>query len=292
MRSLGYKVIRPDGKPHHPEDGWADEGHPLSIAIAPSVKATHWSQARALSWQKLQIDHKEMPRKEDAFLWSPVVLSDMARRSASVTHVSALVYDFDNGTTWDDVNAVLSCYGLRFWMYTTHSHTVDHHKFRAVLGLDEAIPADLFPKVWKEYAKLLGWEVDENCKDLGRLYYVPSCPPGGVAWQDWGDGVAMDWRALLASLPIEPEAPPPRQTVFATRRGNGDRDRRVTLRAAEKILQDIPASVGMRTWWAIVCGIVDALGREGFEMVRDWSMTCPDKFNSREWRAMERRFNV
>lgn len=286
------EMIRPDGFPLHPEDGWS-ERHQIAIATAPHVRVTEWAGRRRVPWDLLIVDHLVMEDKASAPLWSPVLLSQPARQKSSVTHVTALVYDIDKGQQWDEVASLLEVYGVRHWMYSTHSHTEEVHKFRVVLGLDEAIPAADFPRVWTLFAESVGWDVDQACRDCSRLFYVPSTPGNGApAWQAWGDGCSVDWRAILDAAPVPPPPAAPRVLHAATYRGGGDRDARIHRRVAERILEAVSPSCGMAQWWAICCGVVDKLGRDGFEMVRAWSKACPEKFRLREWQAMERRFNV
>lgn len=221
-------MIRPDGSPHNGEmDGWADSCH-LSIATARTVKTTHWDKRITVPWAKLILDHKIHPNKADAPLWSPVILSQaMDRKIESVQAVSALVYDFDGGMEWEDVVDPLEAFGIRFWAYTTWSHSEDRHKFRVVLGLDEAIPLANFRQVWTAFKGMMGWQVDEGCKDASRLYYVPSCPSLDPApWQHWGGDTCIDWRSLLAAE--RPKEMPIPMHVVATRRRQEDHDKRRT----------------------------------------------------------------
>ncbi len=289
--AFGDTMIRPDGKPLHHEDGWESDGCPLTIATCPSVRSTHFGAAKTIAWARLMVPHKATPSKEGAILWSPVILGDMARRSSSVTHVTALVYDFDNGALWEDTTCIPLVAGMRYWAYTTHSHTPEHHKFRLVLAVDEAIPIDLYPVVWRGFARMIGWQVDQACKDPARLYYTPSCPLGSDPWQDWADGIGLPWRDWLPTWQDE-EARMQAPATRSRRIDPTERDRTVLLRTAEIVLQKMSPACGMANWWAICCGVTDALGREGFEMVRSWSQGAPDKFRSREWQSMERRFNV
>jgi hypothetical protein len=291
-------VIRPDGKPHHPEDGWEDEGKPLAFAVAPKVETTSYSKALTLPWERLIRLHTETPNKASAPLWSPVFLSDMARKSSSVTHITALVYDFDHGETWDDVVSMPKCYGMRFWAYSTFSHTEEAHRFRLVLAVDEAIPVALYPQVWRGFARMVGWKVDESCKDLARLYYVPSCPPGGLAWQDWGDGPGLDWRGWLKTWEAQagaekrkarPEvaAPRPRREAIQS-----PQFRSVTLRNVAQTLFDSMDPDSPHDEWRNACfAVVQSLGEEGMQMVEAWSRKGA-KFDPDQMRSIRRRFNL
>ncbi len=245
-------MIRPDGKPHHPEDGWDTDGKPLCIAWAPHVKVQEWAGRKAVTWDALRIDHRVFPSKDSAPLWSPVILSSMARCLASVTHAGALAYDFDRGTKWEDVIDVLDVFGIRYWAYTTWSHSEEVHKFRVVLGVDEAIPAASYKAAWSAMRSMMQWDVDETCKDASRLFYVPSCSEGAKPWQAWGGDIAIDWRALIDW--DEARKPPPtveeRVYRMAERRNLSEEAKReeATRRAFARALSLLDPDVGYHSW--------------------------------------------
>lgn len=263
--------MRPDGKPHHPEDGWDSDGMPLSVAWTPNVKQSQWEGARAITWRKLCTDHRRTTRKEDAPLWSPVLLSSMERRAASVTHSTALVYDIDDGTTWGDVVDVLEVWGARWWAYTTHSHTEDRHKFRVVLGVDEAIPAALHRQTWLAVRDLMGWGVDESCKDICRLYYLPSAPEGSPAWQAWGDGAGWDWRAIVDAAESNRTPTPEGQVLHVAQRRQMEdmgRDEECRRKVLREMLDRIDPDTAYDRWIRLGM-IAKALGMEP-----EWSAWC------------------
>lgn len=265
-------MIRPDGKPHHPEDGWKDEGQPLSIAVTKSVKEAEFTWRLQKPWAGLMVDHQVRESKEGAVLWSPVVLIDSARKASSVSHVSAIVYDFDHSTRWEDVVDVLGVYGIRYWGHTTWSHSEEVHKFRVVLGIDEAIPAGQYRTVWLAVRDMLGWDVDEQCKDVSRLYYVPSCPAGAMPWQSWGDGDGIDWRAYADWYSQKQAAKPPQERILeiAKRRNmdSADNKAEATKLAFLRCLDQLDPDVAYHSW--VRLGMVAKL----IGMESEWSEWC------------------
>lgn len=219
---MAETMIRPDGTPHHGQmDGWEDhDGCPLSIVVSRSVYVKEFERRLTLPWARLIVDHVETSDKSRAAVWSAVIPHEgaTARRSESVSHVSALVYDFDGTATWESVVDVLTVFRYRFWAYTTFSHTEDTHKFRVVLGLDEAIPAAEYAEAWRAVRDAMGWTLDEQCKDLFRQFYVPSCPPGSSPWQAWGDGANIAWRRIVEhDRETRPKPTPVQQAIQAAR---------------------------------------------------------------------------
>ena len=226
-----------------------------------------------MSWARLQVGHKQFERKQDATLWSPVIVSDLARKSASVTHVTALVYDFDHGAEWDDVVGVAVAFRLRHWAYSTFQHTEEAHRFRLVLAVDEAIPADLYPRVWRGFADMVGWPVDEACKDLARMYYVPSCPIGSIGDQSFGDGDGINWRAWLdVWAAVEEPAPRPADRLESATRNRIIESTERTTEINRIILRRMFEGIGPDSayhQWIFLGMIAKDLGMEA-----EWSSWC------------------
>ncbi|MEN6644704.1 MAG: hypothetical protein ABFE08_19880, partial [Armatimonadia bacterium] len=125
--------------------------------------------------------HAEREEK-DGPLWSPTKYAQGAtRKAANVLAVSCLVADLDEGGA--DVSAIDRAFAPWFFaVHSTHSFTAKHPKFRLVVPLADDVSATDWPEVWKRWAwwmGLIGQPIDKACKDPSRIYYLPSCPPGG-----------------------------------------------------------------------------------------------------------------
>jgi hypothetical protein len=133
------------------------------------------------------------------------------RRVQAVEHVSLAVADYDDGTPLQVARAVWSDY--ENVIYTSHSSTNAHNKFRVVLPLAEPILTGNWRDAWLHFKDMAtnGFNdqllqnvaqscpgegrIDRSCKDPSRLYYLPSSPPGG-------DSDYYHNRGELLSLPI------------------------------------------------------------------------------------------
>lgn len=62
----------------------------------------------------------------------------------------------------------------RYVCYSTASSTHDAPKFRIVFRLDGRLPHDKIRQFWHALAMESTLEVDPQCKDLSRMYYVPA----------------------------------------------------------------------------------------------------------------------
>jgi putative DNA primase/helicase len=126
--------------------------------------------------------HDVRPDK-DGRLWSPVAYgAAKARKAANVAAVSCLVLDIDTlvapallAKRWEDQ-------GLEFVIHSTHSSSLEAPKWRAIFPLAAPVPAT----EWKDTLRkltlhLAGGNADPSCKDVSRMFYLPSCPPEHVS---------------------------------------------------------------------------------------------------------------
>lgn len=139
----------------------------------------------------------ETDDKSAARLWSPVTLVEGATRRCkeSIASVTALVIDYDSGTSLGEATNDLSC----AWMaYTTHSHRQEHPKFRLVLPLLRPVAASEWTGFWREAVEDLAPTADQACKDASRIFYVPS-RRHGLSWPDWWEAYSDEDDAISES---------------------------------------------------------------------------------------------
>jgi len=157
--------------------------------------------------------------KSTVAAWSPATYKEgTTRGAANVGTVTALVFDFDDGTPISAAGA------FRDWAHLGHtswSHSEEAPKWRIVLPLEEPVPGEHWPRAWHLAINL--WEEikpegagmpDLHCKDPSRLYFLPAWRSGQArqAWTWNGPEcrlLGLDWQAI-------PEAPK-RRTVAQSR---------------------------------------------------------------------------
>jgi hypothetical protein len=292
-------VIRPDGKPLHPEDGWEDEGHPLTFQHVSAVNRKRWDGTATRNWQRIIIDHKRVASKDAAPLWSFCLVSDMARLAESVTHATALVYDFDAKGGRDFADVVDGLLGIKWFAHTTFSHTEEAHAFRLILPIAQAIPSGEYKEALDAVERALGLEGrDPACKDPSRLYYVPSCAPDAEPWLEYSlDGGLCDWKGWLEykrKLDAEAKArekafaPPPQRRSRTEVRQSPEWERRRAVKAANVVLDATDPDTTMDEWLESIFSIVAALGEEGFQMIDTWSKRGA-KYDVNQMKCLRRR---
>lgn len=127
-----------------------------------------------------QIKHPKRPEEMVGQVWinnrGEKAVADtknnIVRRNDNVRLVSMAVFDFDKGESPQAILEKFKEFNLA--LYSTHSSTKEAPKFRLVLPLKEALTPAQFKAAWP-----FGIEgMDPSCKDLARMFYLPSCPPG------------------------------------------------------------------------------------------------------------------
>lgn len=154
-------------------------------------------------------DHDLRPGKSGAAFGPYRLKANTTRASQNVEEICAYVIDCDNGTALQAVKARLA--GYEAFFYSTHSHTPDQPKFRAVVPLRRAVKPDEWA-IFRLAAdrKFADGANDAATKDAARLYYFPSCPADNItnAWTDCVHGKPIDPDALIEShLSIEGNDP-------------------------------------------------------------------------------------
>jgi hypothetical protein len=113
---------------------------------------------------------------KDGRAWSPVSYRPgTTRGKANVDQVYMLVLDVDHTALPLDLLE-----GLEYVAHTTYSHTPDDPRWRVVLPLAEPIDGSDWPMFWLRANAHFGGCVDPATKDSSRIFYLPSCQPGGV----------------------------------------------------------------------------------------------------------------
>lgn len=223
--------------------------HALTI-YSPWAKGGRWLPGAVPYWQGVldtdallerMTTHTETEDKGKTRAWSPVRLKPGTRRAnANVLEVSCLVMDFD--TIAVDRGALLRAFGRVACCYhSSHSHTESKPKGRMVYPLTSPVPGAMWPRFWRWAAsKVPG--MDPQCKDVSRVYYLPTRPPGvePVAWVQRGPLLCVP-----DDLPELPK-PPPYRPVPDT----SDRSLIESLRRPD-VRERLAASQGWR-----VCGSV------------------------------------
>lgn len=161
----------------------------FAITFGAHSMETVWSNRADLTWDQLCgiLTRHEVGEKAGR-CFVPATLCGLARKTESVTAISLVVLDLDRGDLpLGEVRARLEMIGWAAIIYSTHSHCEGDRRWRVVAPLAKPWqvtdqPVDDFPgrkiaklrwrQEYRTVASALGLEVDEQCLDLPRLYYL------------------------------------------------------------------------------------------------------------------------
>jgi hypothetical protein len=159
-----------------------------SVLAHPSGKEQKSKEAsKATTPETVVINNEnELIHIITTYSWSPFVF--LSSRSASeFISTDLLVYDIDEGMTIDEAEALIDSTGLCCLCLPSTSHTPEAHRFRLVLPLSRTITdPSVYQATWKKGAELFK-VVDDQCKDLARLYFGSKSNDGF-----WADGKLFD----------------------------------------------------------------------------------------------------
>jgi hypothetical protein len=128
--------------------------------------------------------HIEIVSKTEAPAISPAewpLGSRRERKSVVRVHFAALDLDKISDAVLEHVQKALE--SNRYFIHTTYSHASTHESsglncLRIFLPLSRPVDAKEWPTFWKNLNASLGNVLDPSCKDAGRVYFIPSMPPG------------------------------------------------------------------------------------------------------------------
>lgn len=220
--------------------------------------------------------------------WSACHCEPPRRKADNVVGLSAIVLDYDSGSTSLDEAAELwgDHYGA---IHTTRSHTVDAPRFRVVLPLSRVITPDQFVVIWRWASKIAtgaGHRIDVKTKDPARLWYRPGLTDGYETRRL--EGTPLDPDPILTSHAYEQNE---KQRSSTDRAAPAD----VLERRAVKYLAKLPASVsgqgGHAALWTAALSTV-----RGFRIPPDRALSMlRSDFNPRcvpPWSEKELRHKV
>lgn len=190
----------------------------LNISIGRSRKETRW-KIRSFEWSDLlnrlssthrtaetvaEYEQASKDRKSEIKDIGGFVGGEVAggrRIRGSVVKRSLLTLDIDYGTkdSWENITMQ---YGNAACLYSTHSHTDEHPRYRLVMPLSREAAPEEYEALSRKIAENIGIEMfDDSTYQPERLMYWPSTPKDGVYVFRKQDGEALDVDEVLREYP-------------------------------------------------------------------------------------------
>lgn len=111
-----------------------------------------------------------------------------------------ITLDADNPTEDFLFDLDLFLGGKEYVLYSTHSHTTEHPRYRIIVPVDRAMLPDEFQAVSRRMADDIGIEMfDSSTHQAERLMYWPSCPKDAEYVYQHGEGDLVSVDAYLAT---------------------------------------------------------------------------------------------
>ncbi len=185
--------------------------------------------------------------------WSPASFRG-SRASKNVDKISALVFNFDDGTRIEHVRETLQL--VPHFGHTSWSHTEDHHRFRVVMPLYKPVSGRVWKQVyrwainlWEETKPLEAGSPDRACSDPSRLYLVPAYRKGYArdSWvnkdPEWAPG--SGYLDIPADVQREKPAPPkPKRIKREIGSGQLERAARKRAKTDPRTRENIAHAIG------------------------------------------------
>ncbi len=248
----------------------------IALMIYASETDNHGKRKEGTLEQIVRVLSKRTarPQKKGGLAFSPgVIRKGLTRASENVEFVSMMVGDVDGGTTLEELRPQIT--QLKWIAYSSFSHDPAKglHKFRIVFFLSRPCLPNEWVLVWSGFNALLNGHCDTACKDLSRLYYLPSCTEESLSdsFTEYNEGALIDPDELKTLAPsavsfqgtnalavIAPRLPPPPETFEEIERVNS-------------MLAAITADCSYKEWR----GVLWALAATGWlcaeKLARVWS---------------------
>lgn len=217
---------------------------------------------------------------EDKFrvpLWSPSerdpAATDGSDRWVIQNHLAVLDVDDSPMSMLSTILGRIQALGLEAVFHSSHGsaevYPKGRTKFRVVIPLAAPVPARLWPTAWKKVFAAITPEGDGQCKNVGRNYFLPSCPPNapeGSVWSFHIPGKALDLGTLPepSILPLPTRKITREELIDLSKAWKRSKDRKTKLRgqALALVTKGEPyADHGSRdvTTWDLISGIVQAI---------------------------------
>lgn len=120
-------------------------------------------------FKKLKETNKE--NKANSLNFNPGIFIDTRVINANVSDMTFLVLDIDDEMRINDIIKILN--GFNMFIYTTHSHSVEKHKYRVIVNIDKNIKASDYKNFMIGFTTFYGLTVDKACFNLGRGFIIP-----------------------------------------------------------------------------------------------------------------------
>jgi putative DNA primase/helicase len=193
---------------------------------------------------------------------------DSSRKNSNVVTMTGCIADIDDGAIYPYLQPRIA--DLFHAAYSTHSHAPSDgkHKFRIVIPFARPVTPDEYPSIWEAVNARLGGVMDPACRDLARLYYLPSCPPERQpeAFSVVQEGELLAPDAILAVKAMKSAPSPILQAVLGNSQSSPP-----ALSEVERMLPHVDPFCDRKEWMDILFALASTYGAAAEDLARRWS---------------------
>lgn len=260
----------------------------------------------AATWQQVvaKLQKRDIRPQKSGKAFAPVLMqAGTSRAKSNVREIHLAIADIDtegvkdkaSGRVLEVTKSAPSLDELRgsIQKYTWAAHSSHWHephrgviKYRIVFPLARACTQDEWPLVWQGLNILLGGHCDAACRDVSRLYYLPSCPEESQnhAFFAANDGALLDPDYLINLARESAPGLPAAASSVATVDKASPTETAEQIERTKSMLNAISADCSYDKW----CRVTWAVASTGWScaetLAREWSQTAPLKFDEDAFR--------
>ncbi|MDC7710055.1 phage/plasmid primase, P4 family [Vogesella indigofera] len=269
------------------------------------------------SWELVVklLNRRDFRAEKSGKAFSPIRMIDGAKRAKnSVREIHMAVADIDTEGVKDRATGRVmsvtkrapllddlrpSILGFTWVAHSSHWHEPqkDVIKYRIVFPLSRPCTPEEWSQVWEGLNTLLDGHCDIACKDVSRLYYLPSCPAESAsdAFFESNEGTLLDPDMLLGLVrknALPQTAILPESNLQGSAGVPGPQETPSEIERVRSMLAIIPADCNYPKWRDVIWSIASTGWKCAEDIARTWSQTAPQKFNDAEFRKVFQSFKL
>lgn len=286
-------------------DGWEQVG--ISYSEFANLVDTYGMEKQP-SWREfidsvIGAGHTVLPTKRGKLIGGYWLKEHTTRANINVEAVHLFICDIDSTPSQppppslDAMKArfhpqASGVFGCKVLGYTTHSHSLQHPRYRLIFPLARAVAPSEYAALWQGFNQALGGILDPATKDISRIHYLPSCPAEHLSIADWFSGNEASYSPMvnpepliIAGFMLIASPKPPKHLSCALP------ETPRTKAELQKKLSYISADCSYETYRSVVWGILSTGWTCSEMLAKDWCKGSPDRFDESNFNSVVNSYN-
>ena len=290
-------------------DNWKDSQKDVTVPFTEFANLTsNKGVEKQSSWRDfikyvIGSGHRVLPTKGGNLTGGYWLKENATRSNINVEEVFLFICDIDSTPiqppplSLDAMKArfhpqASGIFGCKVLGYTTHSHSLQHPRYRLIFPLARAVAPSEYAALWQGFNQALGGILDPATKDISRIHYLPSCPAEHLSIANWFSGNEASYSPMvnpepliIAGIMLTASPKQPKQlscTLPETPR---------TKAELQEKLSYISADCSYETYRSVVWGILSTGWTCSEMLAKDWCKGSPDRFDESNFNSVVNSYN-